>query len=118
MNDVNPLDWHLYIKDDPSFNAKRNQAVLDEVLRKADILHYAFSAKAHKDAGNRADMLSSYGVYRLSSGGTKKFDDYMGKGRMKQIYGEKILEKIRVMESIEKLNQKKGNTKFTDFYLS
>ncbi len=74
------------------------------------------SPKTIKEAGDRADILASYGVYRFSRG-TKKIEEYLGKQWMSKIYGEQLIEKIRVMDSIRRLNKSRGNTKFENFYM-
>ncbi len=117
LNDVKPEDYRFIAKPDAHFSPERNYAVLKKVIADNDKLHYAMNPKVHRASQDRADMIASYGTYRLGRGGTKKLEDYMGRDRMKQIYGEKIFEKMRVLESVERLNLAKGNTKFKDFVM-
>ena len=80
-------------------------------------MRYGVNPKVTKAAEDRADILASYGVYRFNVG-TKSFDEYMGKGWEKKIYSEKLLQKIKIMDSIRKLNRNRGNTKYEDYYLT
>ncbi len=74
-------------------------------------------AAYRKDTEDRIDILSSYARHALG-GGEKKLEEFVGRDWMKKIYGEKILEKLRVADSIRRVNLVNGNTKFKDFYLT
>lgn len=118
LKDVLPEDYRWIMgTPDPGFSPERNYAVLRKVIAENDKLQYAIDPKVHKASEDRADMIASYGTYRLGGGGTKKLEEYMGQDRMKQIYGERIFEKMRILESVERLNIAKGNTKFKDFVM-
>ncbi len=117
------LDFHkdnyhlLNEKPDPNFSAKRNYAVINKTIQDYRKMRFGINPKVTKAAEDRADILASYGIYRFNVG-TKSFDEYMGKGWEKKVYSEKLLEKIKIMDSIRRLNKAKGNSKFGDHYLT
>lgn len=116
LQDFHEDNYHLLV-DDPNFNPQRNYNVIFNTIEKYRKMRYGVNPKVTKAAEDRADILASYGVYRFNVG-TKSFDEYMGKGWEKKIYSEKLLQKIKIMDSIRKLNRNRGNTKYEDYYLT
>jgi hypothetical protein len=118
LKDFHPDNYHLYVeKPDPNFSAKKNYAVIQETIKEYDKMYYGIDPKVAAAAADRADILTSYGIYRFGRG-TKKIEGYLGKHWMAKIYGEKLMEKIKIMDTIRKLNRAAGNTKFLDYYLN
>ncbi len=118
LKDFHSDNYHLFNENpDPDFSAKRNYAVINGTIEKYKKMRFGVNPKVTKAAEDRADILASYGIYRFNVG-TKSFTDYMGKGWEKKVYSEKLLQKIKVMDSIKKLNRARGNTKFEDYYLT
>lgn len=118
LTDFSTDNYHLFVeKPDPNFSPERNYAVINRTIEKYRKLRFGINSKVAKAAEDRADILASYGIYRFNKG-TKSFTDYMGKGWEKRVYSEKLLEKIRIMDSIKRLNRARGNTKYEDFYLT
>lgn len=118
LKDFNPDNWHLYVeKPEEDFSAEKNYAVIQETIEEYEKMRYGVDEKVQIAAADRADILASFAKYKLDLGGEKKIEEWLGKKRMNEIYGEKLVEKIRLMESIKKLNRAKGNTKFENFYL-
>ena len=116
LQDFHEDNYHLLV-DDPNFNPQRNYNVIFNTIEKYRKMRYGVNPKVTKAAEDRADILASYGVYRFNVG-TKSFDEYMGKGWETKIYSEKLLQKIKIMDSIRKLNRNRGNTKYEDYYLT
>jgi hypothetical protein len=117
LNDINPVDYKYIEKPDKNFSPERNYRIVQETIVKAEKMQAQLGKiRNNKDAQERIDVLSSYARYRMNKG-DKKLDKYMGKEWMKRIYGEKLLEKIRVMDSVTKLNRARGNTKYEKFVL-
>ena len=116
LQDFHEDNYHLLV-DDPNFNPQRNYNVIFNTIEKYRKMRYGVNPKVTKAAEDRADILASYGVYRFNVG-TKSFDEYMGKGWEKKIYSEKLLQKIKIMDSIRKLSRNRGNTKYEDYYLT
>ncbi len=111
LSDFNEVNRQSYIhKPDSNFSARRNYQIIQETIDENEKWQKVADAKLDAKAGNTADMLAAYGMYRLGRGGTKKVEDYLGKEVMAQIYGEKLMSKMRVMDSIRRLNLQKGNT--------
>lgn len=118
LKDFHKDNYHLLVeKPDSTFSAKRNYAVIQGTIDKYRKMRFGINPKVTKAAEDRADILASYGIYRFNKG-TKSFDDYMGQGWEKKVYSEKLLRKIKVMDSIRKLNIARGNTKYKDYYLT
>src|SRR5437762_1477885 len=110
INDVQPEDYKYIVeKPDKDFSPERNYAVIADVIRKNEKMHAQLGRIMNKDAQDRIDVLSSYARYRFNVG-TKAFDKYVGKDWMRKITGEKILEKVRIMDSIVRMNRENGNT--------
>jgi hypothetical protein len=111
LADFNPVNRQRYVeKPDRNFSAQRNYQIIQETINDNEKWQLAADRKLERKVGNTADMLASYGMYRLGRGGTKKVEDYLGKDLMAKIYGEKLMSKLRVMDSIRKLNLQQGNT--------
>lgn len=118
LDQIDKADRRFIVdKPDRNFNPKRNYAVINEVIQDGVKLHEVMKASYRKDTEDRVDILSAYARHALG-GGEKKLEEYVGRDWMKKIYGEKILEKLRVADTIRKVNLSKGNTKFKDFYLT
>lgn len=117
INDIDPSDYRFIIdKPDKAFSPEKNYQVIKEVIEDGTKVAIDMWKARQKEIGDRVDILSTYGKYALN-GGEKKFEDYMGREWMKQIYGEKILEKLRIADSIKRLNRAAGNDKYENFYL-
>lgn len=106
---LDPVDYrYIKVNPDPAFSPERNRAIVKQTIQETD----TFLKKMHEiydDAyGERKDVLSSYAVYRFNRG-TKKIEDYLGKKLYDSLIGEKILSKLRVADTMNRLN---GNTKF------
>lgn len=106
ITDFNPDNWHLYVeKPDPDFSPEHNRAVIQETLDEAEKRRKGVSDKTKQASENIGDILASFAKYKFDLGGGKKIEDYLGKKRMAEIYGEKLLEKLRLIESANKLKQ-------------
>lgn len=123
------IDGHLELKDisldnrkayvekpDKSFSRQRNYAVISAVLAENDKMQRSIDPRVKENAGNVADILSSFAKYKLDQDGGKQIEEWLGKSWMTRIYGDKLIEKIKVMESIAKLNRAKGNTLFNGYF--
>jgi hypothetical protein len=118
LEDFSHDNAHLYVEQpDSNFSPERNFKVIAETVTEYEKMRYGIDPKVAREAGNRADILASYGCYRFNRG-TKKIEDYLGKELMAELYGEKLMQKIKAIETIERLNIKNGNDKFSDYCLS
>jgi len=106
LTDFSEDNWHLYeIEPDPDFSPEHNYAVIQDTIDEYEKLRFGLSDKVVKDSEDKADILASFATYKLDLGGGKSIEEYLGKARMNEIYGEKLLEKIRVMESTKRLKE-------------
>lgn len=108
---IKPEDYKYFVEKPTSFSPQRNKAVINETIKETEKFFDNIGKAVDDNLGNRIDVLSSYGVYRMNKG-DKSFKDYAGKQLYTRLIGEKILERVRVMESVNRLN---GNTKFKNF---
>jgi hypothetical protein len=113
MSVVVQKEDYKYYKENPNYNFKRSQAIIQETIESTKKFFNQLGRKIDDEGHNRVDMVSSYGVYRFKDG-EKKFRQFIGERRWKDLIGEKVLEKIRIAKTVNKLN---GNTKFMDYYL-
>ncbi len=120
LKDVHPVNYPALVeKPDKNFSPKRNYAIIAQVLAENDKMQNRVDPRVVKNAGNVADILASFAKYKLDIGGGKQLEGWLGKQWMTKIYGEKLIEKIRIMDSIKKLNKAKGNTMFGgNFYIN
>lgn len=103
---IDPVDYRFY-KDDPAYNHKRARAIIDETLVETEKFFGDLNIARDAEAMHRMDMVSSYGVYRFNTG-DRDFRTFIGEARYKEMIGEHIMEKIRMMKSVEKLSESKG----------
>ena len=109
MDIIQKEDSRFFIeRPDSSFSPQRNKAIINETIQETTKYFRDLEEKIDDDMRNRIDILSSYATYRLSGTGTKSFKDYVGKELRSRLIGEKILSKIKVLESADRL---KGRTK-------
>lgn len=107
--DLDPKDYKYFVeKPNATFSPERNKAIIQETITSTEKYFRGIGKVIDENLGNRIDILASYGTYRFNRG-TKSFGEYVGKRMVSQLIGEKILEKIRVAESVNKLN---GNDKY------
>ncbi len=120
LKDINPENYRHYVKEpDKSFSRARNYAVINAVLAENDKMQRSIDPRVIENAGQTADILSSFAKYKLDLDGGKQIEQWLGKSWMTKIYGEKLIEKIRMRESIARLNRSNGNTLFNgNFYLN
>ena len=74
--------------------------------------------EVQENAGNVADILASFAKYKLDDGKGKQLEEWLGKENIKRLYGDRLVEKIRMMEIIKAKNLANGNTFYGgNFYL-
>jgi hypothetical protein len=105
---IQPEDYKYFVKDPSSFNPAKNKAVINETIKETEKFFKDMVEKMDDEMGNRIDILSTYARYRFNTG-SKNFRDYAGKQLADQLIGEKILQRVRVMDTVNKIN---GNDKF------
>jgi hypothetical protein len=111
---IQPEDYKYYVdKPDPTFSPRRNQAIIDETIKSSEKFFKELNGIMTDEMGNRIDILSTYARYRFNSG-TKDVKSYLGDRLAKQLIGEKILSKVRVADTVNRLN---GNDKFKNSIL-
>jgi len=107
---LDPKDYR-YINPNPApdFSPERNQALIDETIRESDKFHNDYRLALGDSWEERKNILAHYAKYTIGQGHQKSIKDYIGKKAYETLIGERILSKVRVADSINRLN---GNTRF------
>ena len=113
-------DNYRYYQRDPSktFHPEKNYQLMQETIKEYEEMRYGTSPELVEKSGEVADILAGFAKFKLDRGQSGDVEKYLGKENLYRIYGDKLASKMKVMDSIKKLNQKKGNTKFEDYYLT
>lgn len=106
---IDPRDKKYFVhKPDASFSPQRNLAIIKEVHEDTAKYFASLRNKQVEDAGDRMDILATYADYKFNRGGSKDFEGYAGKNLRTRLIGERLLEKVRVLSTVDKLQ---GRTK-------
>lgn len=103
---IQKQDNRLFVENPKDFNPARNKAIVEETIRETTKFFQDMENAVDEGLRERIDMVGTYGRYRFNQG-TKSFEDYVGKQLYRQVIGEKILQKVKAMDSVNRLN---GNT--------
>ena len=111
LKDIDPSNYRLISKD-KDYSYQKNYAVVKRFLKEQDRLQDPnyIDSKVRDNAGDIADILASFAKYKLIDGKGKQLEQWLGKERLTRIYGERLVEKLRVMDSVKRLNLARGNT--------
>lgn len=111
--ELDPRDYHYVVRDPVDFNPARNKAIVEETIKEATKYHMNEGRVIENSLGERVEAVSAYACYRFNRG-DKGIKDYLGDKLYTRLVGEKILEKIRVAETVNRLN---GNNRFKNSIL-
>ena len=100
---VQPSDYRFYTND-KDFNPARNKAIIAQTI--AETEKFFKEINTDPELENRVDIIASYGSYRFNKG-TKELKAYLGPKHYKALIGEKIMNKVRAIDSVNKLGSKK-----------
>ncbi len=101
---IQPEDYKYYLAEPTkSFSPRRNQAIIQETIKETTKFFQEMDAVMNDETMNRIDILGSYGRYRFNQG-EKTFKEYAGPALWKELIGEKILSKVRVADTVNRLN--------------
>lgn len=110
-DDLDPTDFRFIAKTpDTGFSPERNAANIKKAIDSGIEIEVTLRKAGQKDMMNRVDILSSFARNSVGKGHNQSLEKYIGKQRLAEIYGEKILEKVKIMESVQRLNKSNGNT--------
>lgn len=116
ISDIAPEDYKYIVdKPDRDFSPEKNRETIKKVIKDTEKFFNSLDSTLQKDKDNRIDVLSSYAMYTFSKSGHKTLDQYLGKQKMAELYGERIIEKLRILESIQQMNRENGNTDYQNF---
>lgn len=113
-SDLDPKDYRYIVeKPDASFSPARNKAVIQETIDSSERYFKKLHTLLDDQLGERIEAVSAYGCYRFNKG-EKSVKDYLGKRIYTELVGERIIEKLKVMETVNRLN---NNVKFKNSIL-
>jgi hypothetical protein len=119
LEDFSPDNYRLRIEvPDSNFSEERNYQVIAGVIAENDKMQRDLNNEVKENAGNVADILTSFAKYKLDLGGGKQLEQWLGKENLASLYSDKIKAKIELFEIIKAKNRKDKNTKFENFYLT
>lgn len=106
---LDPADYRFINPNpDPDFSLERNKAVINQTVKDTEKFFKTQVEAIDESLGNRIDILSTYGRYVFNKG-YKDIKHYLGEKQYNALIGEKILSKLRIAETVNRLN---GNTRF------
>ena len=101
---LDPVDYRfINTNPDPAFSPERNKAIVNETIKEAEQRELEWYKLNDKEVFNRIDIVSTYARYRFNRG-TKGIKEYLGKEQYNALIGEKLLSKLRIAETVNKLN--------------
>lgn len=104
---MQPKDRKYFVMNPKDFSPERNKAIIDETIKETTAYFKKLEGALDNEVMNRIDIVGSYGRYRFNRGhGSLK--DYLGPRLYKQLIGEKLLSKVKLLTTVDRL---KGNTK-------
>lgn len=106
---IDPRDRKYFVqKPDPSFSPQRNAAIIQEVHDDTRKYFASLNKKFQDGFDERIDVLATFADYKFNRGGGKNFEQYAGRELRRRLVGERLLEKVRVLSTVDKLQ---GRTK-------
>ena len=103
---IQPKDLK-YLSKDPSFNPARNKGIIDETVRETEKFFYEIRAKDRNDEENRVDVMSSFARYKFHDQKRGDLRQFLGPEHYNKLVGERTRDKVRSIESLNKLGDKK-----------
>lgn len=112
-------NYRLYVDvPDKNFSRERNYKVIAGVIEENDKMQRELKDEVKHNAGNVADILTSFAKYKLDLDGGKQLEEWLGRENLYKLYGDKLVAKLKMIEIIKAKNRKSGNTKYENFYLT
>lgn len=87
-------------KPEPGFSPERNERVISESIRRAQILQAQKDKKFMDDLGERAEAAEAYLRSRMGAASNdpeNTIEKYLGKKNLAKLRGEKIVEELQVV---------------------
>lgn len=107
---LDPKDYrYINPNPDPDFSPERNKAIIEETIRETERFHKDYVLALGEAWDKRKDILAHYAKYTIGKGGSQSIKDYIGKKAYEELIGEKILSKLSIAETTNRLS---GNTRF------
>lgn len=102
---IDPRDKKYFVhKPDASFSPQRNAAIIQEVHDDTRKFHKKLWKAYEEGLGERTEILAHFADYKFNRGGDKNFEGYVGKNLRTQLVGERLLEKVRVLSTVDRMN--------------
>lgn len=87
-------------KPDPGFSPERNQKVISESIRRAQIMQAEKDKRFMDELGERAEAAEAYLRSRMGAASNdpeNTIEEYLGKKNLAKLRGEKIVEELQVV---------------------
>ena len=111
LEDFSSDNYRLYVeKPDKDFSAEKNYKVIAGVIEENDKMQAELKEEVKKNAGNIADILTSFAKYKLDLGGGKQLGEWLGRENLNKLYSDKLKEKLRIFEILQKQKKVDINT--------
>lgn len=105
-SDLDKRDYRYIVdKPDANFSPERNKAIIAQTIRETDEYFRKLNTVDDKDFQERVDILSSYSSHLYNKSGTKSLKNYLGRELYARIAGEKILARVKALESGDRLQK-------------
>ena len=112
LDDVDEKDYKYIVKNpDSSFSPERNRAIIAETIKETNNYFKKMHETLDVGIAERVNTLSYFAKYKLGNGGPKNLEQFLGRENYTKLIGENILSKVRVMDSVNKLNNNKKYNK-------
>src|ERR1035437_8271780 len=91
LEDFSPDNYRLRIEvPDSNFSEERNYQVINQVIAENDKMQRELRDEVEENAGNVADILTSFAKYKLDLGGGKQLEQWLGRENLNSLYSDKI----------------------------
>ena len=109
-SELDPKDYRFINETpDPDFSPERNRAIVAQTIKESEEFNDIYKKAMDDETHKRMEMFAYYARHTIGEGKSTSFKNYIGKEAYNALIGEKVLEKIRVAESLNRMN---GNNRF------
>jgi hypothetical protein len=108
MTNINKSDWGYVPTDpDPDFDANHNKRVVEETIKKNEVIRARRERESNSKVGERAQALASYVKHVAKTKQNVTVEDYFGKQYLAYLRGQQIVERLKHAKTQEQ-SKKKG----------
>lgn len=114
---IHPEDGRfLQHEPDPDFSPERTRALIKRTVEKTNKFYKTLHKATEDSLGERVDILTSYAMHTLNGKNEgKTLEQYLGRSLYTKVVGEKILQKVRLIQEADRLAGTKTKKFQTNF---